>query len=338
MPTTRTVILFVPAALLMLVAAACGGDRSENPGAPGGPGGGIAQATAVAKETSLQDNAFSTTTQSDAYAPTDESRTGQARPPATGTSTDSATAPNDPVAGVPSSLDRKIIFNARLDLTADDVPGSFSEVGRIARTAGGFIEKSSLSTRKDDEGKERPYASLTLRVPVDSYQDVLARLRTLPGGKVGKEDSASREVTDQYTDLQSRQRNLERSEAQYLKLLEQAKTIQEILTVNERLDGIRLQIERIQGQLNVLDHLADLATIDVSLAPVLPGKAQPKTEGPKSPADAFADAWQWGLDAAGYVVAGAAAAAAIAIWVAIPGVLVLGGSQLVRRRKPGTAI
>lgn len=238
---------------------------------------------------------------------------------------------------VSGQLERKIIFSAKLDIAADDVHVAFADASRAARNAGGFVEKSSVYSKKDSSGEEQTYATLTMRVPVGAYQDVLATLRTLPGGKVLKEESASREVTEQYTDLQSRLRNLERSEAQYLKLLEQAKTIQEIITVTDKVDGIRLQIERIQGQLNVLDDLTDLATIDIALSPPVPGKTEPKDDGPKSPREAFEDAWEASLEAAQYVLAAAAALAAVAVWLIIPALLAVAGVRFARRRKTAAA-
>lgn len=232
-----------------------------------------------------------------------------------------------------ASLERKVIFNATLDMEAENVPGTFNEVGRIARTAGGFIEKSNLYMQKDEEGDERPYATLSLRIPSAQYQDVLADLRALTGVEVKREESGANEVTEQYTDLQSRLRNLERSETQYLALLERANTIQEILTVQERIDGVRLQIERIQGQLKVLDDLVDLATVNVSLQPIPPAKGEESKTGPQSPSEAFADAWDWSMEVARYLLAFGAGLAAVAIWLAIPAAVVVLAGRYGRRRR-----
>ncbi len=239
---------------------------------------------------------------------------------------------NDTQGSAANQLERKIIFNAKLDIAAGDVHAAFAEASRVARNAGGFIDRSSVYAKKDLAGVERTYATLTVRVPVAAYQDVLQNLRTLPGGKVMKEESGSREVTDQYTDLQSRLRNLQRSESQYLTLLGQAKTIQEIMTVSDRIDSIRLQIERIQGQMNMLDDLSDLATIDITMAPPPPTREKPGEDGPPSPRESFMDAWEWTLDAGRYAAAAGAAAAAVAIWLAVPAAVVLAGTLRARRR------
>lgn len=316
----KTRILLAVAALLSVVSlAACGSDPASDGDADTGSRdrGGIAPLVEG----------------SDAPEPGGEGKTlTSSNGAAPGTAQDESGGEGGGGA-VTGQVERKIIFNAKLNIDADDVHVAFADASRVARNAGGYVEKSSVYSKKDSSGEERTYATLTVRVPVGAYQDVLGSLRTLSGGKVTKEESGSREVTEQYTDLQSRLRNLERSEAQYLKLLEQAKTIQEIMTVNDRIDSIRLQIERIQGQINVLDNLADLATIDIAFSPSGAAVAEPGDDGPMSPREAFTDAWEASLEAARYVLSGLVVAAVVAIWLVIPALLVFGGVRLARRRR-----
>ncbi|MEX0781975.1 MAG: DUF4349 domain-containing protein [Dehalococcoidia bacterium] len=239
--------------------------------------------------------------------------------------------PNPPASNI---LDRKIIFSAQMTLSVENISNAFSDVTRLATGAGGYVEGSSFTNADDPQART---ALLTLRVPADRYQDTLAGLRSLTGGSVKSESSKSSEVTEEYTDLQSRQRNLERTEQQYLALLGQAATITDILIVQDRLDGVRGQIEQIQGRLNALDDLADLATIDVTLTPVPPLAANGGSDGPKPVIDAFVDAWAWFTEASGYVLVGVAVVAVAAIFLALPAGIVLAVMLVVRRvRAPGT--
>ncbi|MEX1103822.1 MAG: DUF4349 domain-containing protein, partial [Dehalococcoidia bacterium] len=114
-------------------------------------------------------------------------------------------------------------------------------------------------------------------------------------------------------------------------------TITDILIVQDRLDGVRGQIEQIQGRLNALDDLADLATIDVTLTPVPLVAANGGSDGPKPVIDAFVDAWAWFTEASRYVLAGVAVLAVAAIFLALPAGIVLAVMLVVRRvRAPGT--
>jgi hypothetical protein len=245
-------------------------------------------------------------------------------------------AGEQPDANQPASsnfLDRKIIFTAGITLSVENISAAFGDVTRLATGAGGYVEGSSLT---NDDNSENRAARLTLRVPADRYQDTLASLRSLTGATVRTESSQSSEVTEEYTDLQSRQRNLERTEQQYLALLEQAATIQDILTVQDRLDSVRGQIEQIQGRLNALDDLTDLATIDVTLVPIPPARVS-GDDGPKGVREAFVDAWAWFTEASRYVLAGVAVLVVAAVFLSLPAGLVLAVTLVVRRLKaPGT--
>lgn len=235
-----------------------------------------------------------------------------------------------------ADVSRKIIFTANLSLNSDDVGRSFNDASALARTNGGYVEKSQYSNDPGDNTKRS--ASLTIRVPVQNYDALVASLRTMAGVSVETEGSNSSEVTEQYTDLQSRLRNLERTEEQYLVLLNQAKTIQEILTVQDRLSSVRSQIEQIQGRLKVLDDLTDFATINLTVAPVVAKVEEAKSGGWRL-GEVFVNSWDASLEVARYLAAGAIVLAVAGVWLVIPVVLALLISRRFRRRStPGAPL
>lgn len=246
--------------------------------------------------------------------------------PATGAISGGGTAP-DASGSLPDLLDRKVILTGNLALNVNDVAGAFDQASRLVRASGGYVEKSSYLA--SDQAVAQKAATLTLRVPADQYDAVLGQLRGLQGAKVASEGSQSTEVTEQYTDLQSRLRNLQATEQSYLKLLDQAKSVGDILTVNDRLDSVRAQIEQIQGRLNVYDHAIDLATINLTLSPITPGKSA-STGGPKPVTQAFADAWAWSLEALRYAASAGAVVLVAAAWLIIPLAIVV---LFVRRQR-----
>ncbi len=223
---------------------------------------------------------------------------------------------------------RKIIFTASLALRSDDVGRSFSDALGLARTNGGYVEKSQFTGDADDQARRS--ASLTIRVPSANYEQLLASLRNLSGATVDTEGSNSNEVTEEYTDLQSRQRNLERTEQQYLTLLESAKTIPDILTVQDRLSGVRSQIEQIQGRLTVLDDLTDFATVNVSIVPVIARVEDPKPANWKL-SEVFVESWERSFEAARYVAAAGVIALVTAAWLGVPAVLFYFVARRVRK-------
>jgi hypothetical protein len=217
--------------------------------------------------------------------------------------------------------DRKIVQTASMRLEVKEVGASFEEVGRVATSVGGFVASSSFSNQGDIQ-----VASVTIRVPSTSYQQVLSDLRGL-GVKVVNEDSRSSDVTAEYTDLNARLRNLEATETQLLELLSRATTISEILQVQDRLNNTRSEIEQVKGRMALLDKLTDLATIAVHLAPVAPGAGG--GDGSRL-GNEIAAAWDESIEFLTDVAAGALHVVVFAWWVPVLGIpaLIIGRSWL----------
>lgn len=202
-------------------------------------------------------------------------------------------APGASVAGEPalsgSITDRMIVYNTSISLAVDNVQESVNAVTALASGAGGIV--SGTSIRYDDKKKEQ--ATLTLRVPSTAYNQVMNDLRKL-GAKVLNETGSTRDVTEEFTDLGAQLRNFQATEAQYLELLKQARTIDEILKVQAQLTNVRGQIERTKGRMNLLERTADMGTIAVSLTPVTPSILKEPATG-WDPAKTVQDAWEESL-------------------------------------------
>ena len=188
---------------------------------------------------------------------------------------------------LPALLDRQIIRTATVSLTVEGVARSFEDVGNIAVSAGGFVSSSSFGNSGDEQ-----VASVTIRVPQAAYQDVLRQLRGL--GEVESEQSSANDVTEEFTDLQARIRNLKATEERYVQLLAQAANINEILVVQDRISATRSDIEQIQGRIDLLDNQTALATITTHLNPPVAGPA-PDDGGARNPFEVAQEAFEASL-------------------------------------------
>jgi hypothetical protein len=169
----------------------------------------------------------------------------------------------------PQVQDRKIVRTATLELQVENVLEAVQQIDDVATAAGGFVSASNVFVDSDqnseDQARRTQTASVTVRVPADAYSAVMSQLRGIAKDTVSETSDAS-EVTEEYTDLQARQRNLAATEARYIELLNRAATIDEILTVQDRLNQVRLEIEQATGRINVLNNLTDFATITARLS------------------------------------------------------------------------
>jgi hypothetical protein len=238
-----------------------------------------------------------------------------------------------PSDGLASVDDRKIVQTSSIRLRVDDVGGGFEEVGRIATGAGGFVASSNFSLQG-----EHQVANITIRVPAGRYQQVLSDVRAL-GAKVEGETSNASDVSEEYSDLSARIRGLEATETQLLQLLTQADTVSEILQVQDRIDDVRGEIERVKGRIALLDKLSDMATITVQLRPVA-ALAKSDSTG-LNLREEVDQAWEHSLEFLGNIAAGVVSVVVFSWWLiplAVPAAII--GQRWARGRsaaKPATS-
>lgn len=246
---------------------------------------------------------------------------------------------------LPQLADRKIIRTATLELEVEAVGAAVQEVESIAVAAGGFVSRSSVFIEEPSEvGEEDGFAprrtqtaTVTIRVPAEVYASVMRQLRGI-AEEVRSEISEASEVTEEYTDLQARLRNLEATEAGYLELLTKAEEIADILIVQDRINSVRLEIEQVQGRMNLLDSLTDLATITVQLTlPVTP--AEEPGGGQGWVAEAWDAAWEGSQDAMVALGTVGIVGGVVLAWLAIPALVALAAWRLFgpRRSRGGEA-
>lgn len=181
----------------------------------------------------------------------------------------------------PAALaDQRIIKTGEISLEVPNVTTALARVRAMALDLGGYVGGSQAGTR--DEA-----ATLTLRIPADTFEEALTRLHALDGDVV-VEATKEQDVTSTIVDLEARLANLKASETQYRVLLGQAVKIEDILAVQTRLDDVRGQIEQLQAQHKEVTGLADLSTLTVTLIPSALQQAAGRWDPGKTVGDAFA--------------------------------------------------
>jgi hypothetical protein len=173
-----------------------------------------------------------------------------------------AAAPAEP-ASSPSPVVRKVIRNADLAMTVASPGAAQREAGKIAEQHGGYLASSeSLSTASED-GEEPGSVRVTLRVASDRLDAALDALRKL-GKHVGHENISSRDVTDEWVDLEARIKTQKKLEEQYLEILKNASRVDDLLSVQKQLAEVRGEIEKAEGKKRLLDNQIGLSTVTVT--------------------------------------------------------------------------
>lgn len=161
-------------------------------------------------------------------------------------------------------INRMIIKTAEIILMVADTEVAINGVTQVAIDSFGYI----LSSRTWYDADYK-YATITIGVPSEEYENALRRLRNL-AVKVLDENASGSDVTDEYVDLESRLRNLEATEARIRSFLDKADTVEEALYINQELTTVTEEIEEVKGRMNYLKDRAAYSTITVQILPDIP--------------------------------------------------------------------
>jgi len=255
MKTRLLSFLALVVAAMMLLAACGGAAPAEGPAAPAP----AEEPAAPAMEAPAEPDAFAA--EAEAPAQDESVTTGGA-----GTVYEIAGESGESV--VVQNTNRKIIKNADMRLLVKDTDVAIDRTTQIVTDLGGYIV-SSRTWYQDYFNNNLRYATITIGIPVDQFERALQRFRDL-SVRVLDENASGEDVTDQYVDLQSQLQNLEATRARVQQFLDDSKTVDEALRINQQLSDIEAEIEQIKGRMNYLADRAAFSTITVNLEPELP--------------------------------------------------------------------
>ena len=151
---------------------------------------------------------------------------------------------------------RIIVRTVDMGIVVDDVGESIDAIGGVAEEMGGWLVSSSHA--------EEHFGFVSVRVPAERLDEAIQRLRIM-AQDVKSEITSSRDVTDEYYDIQARLTNLEATEGALIKLLDRAEKVEDALSIQQSLSEVQENIERLQGRIKLLEQTAAYSLINVSL-------------------------------------------------------------------------
>jgi hypothetical protein len=234
----------------------------------------------------------------------------------TTTTADQAYSAGDDLAIGPSVIKTA---DMRVKVGSDGLDDAVDDAIAIATGAEGFVVSSQV------EDTEHASASLVLRVPADRFEQTLADLGDL--GEVENEAIAGEDVSQEFIDLEARLRNAAAQEAVLLRLMDESQTIGDTIRVQQQLQQVQLDIERLRGRIRYLEDRTSFGTISVGFFEA----------GAPPPSDPSTLARAWGLargtfaNVVGGVVLGAAVVLPIAILLAV---VIAAAMPIYRRLRP----
>ena len=154
-----------------------------------------------------------------------------------------------------TTASRLLRRSADLRVSTEALDETLRDARAVATRYGGLVAGEDGSAYDGGDA----WTTLTLRVPSDRFDaalDALAGLGTVASRSVSVDD-----VTGQVVDLEARLRARRAAEARYVAFLAEARSIDDMLTVQQRLDHVRADIESMEAMARSLRGQVALATI-----------------------------------------------------------------------------
>ncbi|MCC5915871.1 MAG: DUF4349 domain-containing protein [Cryomorphaceae bacterium] len=158
-----------------------------------------------------------------------------------------------------TTVARKIIRNGRMGLRVPDLARAKQRVDSLVHVFGGYYsDEEHLNSSHESS------INLHIRIPAKAF-DALVAFISEGEGKVLHKRIDARDVTEQFYDLETRLENKRSYLSRYRELVKQAKTMEDILIIEEKIRVLEEEIESTVGRLRLMRNQIAFSTLELSL-------------------------------------------------------------------------
>lgn len=156
---------------------------------------------------------------------------------------------------------RKLIKTVELSVETKEYDNLMVSLEKQIEDLGGYVESLNAYNGSYYSGRINRSASITARIPADKLDGFVKQMGE-EANIVDRNESVE-DVTLQYVDLDSHARMLEEEQERLLELLENAETIEDIITIEGRLSEVKYQLESMKSQLRTFDNKVTYSTVHI---------------------------------------------------------------------------
>ncbi|GAA4828642.1 hypothetical protein GCM10023331_12160 [Algivirga pacifica] len=154
---------------------------------------------------------------------------------------------------------KKLVKTAYLEYKVGELDVEKQRLDSLLREVKGYV--ANETERKE---YQRYTMRMTLKVPSRSFEEFIARLEK-GAGRFDQKTINTEDISMQYYDLDARLKTKKALETRYLEILRKAKSVEDILKVEQNLSMVREEIEAAQSRLQLMDHQVGYSKIEVLL-------------------------------------------------------------------------
>ncbi|MBD5528047.1 MAG: DUF4349 domain-containing protein [Lachnospiraceae bacterium] len=156
--------------------------------------------------------------------------------------------------------DRKLIRTVNMSVETKEYDAVMGTIEQRISELGGYIEKmDSYNGSVYSSYRSNRSSTMTARIPSEQMDVFLGEVSEI--SNVTRRSENVQDVTLDYVDMASHKKTLQAEHDRLLEFLEQAESIEDIITIEQRLSNVQYQIESMESQLRTYDNKVDYGTV-----------------------------------------------------------------------------
>lgn len=174
-------------------------------------------------------------------------------------------------------IERKLIKTVHLNLETENYDSLMVGLEQEIEALGGYIEYKDAyhgNYNSRTNSYRNRYANITARIPAARLDEFTKTVGEI--GNITYESESVEDVTLKYVDLSSHKKMLVAEQERLMELLENAGSMEDIITIESRLSEVRYQIESMESQLRTFDNQVDYSTVHINVEEVERYTPQPE--------------------------------------------------------------
>jgi len=154
--------------------------------------------------------------------------------------------------------ERKLIKNGSISFEAADIKETKAKLDAICKELNAYVSDEN----QNNYGDKLQYTQ-TIRVAAEKF-DLLIQKIEASAGKVDSKNINTQDVTEEFIDVEARLKTKKELEVRYREILKEAKTVQDIISIESQIASVRSEIESMEGRLKYLSSQVAYSTLNIS--------------------------------------------------------------------------
>lgn len=160
----------------------------------------------------------------------------------------------------------KVISTYFMSLETLDFEKTRAELDNLIKKHKSFIQNSNVNFRGSNYSKNYRNGNFSIRIPKENLEQFKTDLKET--GNITEESTNKQDVTQFYSDTESRLKLVTSKEKRLLELLEKAEKIEDIIAIESELTNTIYEKERLEKNLKSIDDKIQYTTLNLQLIEV----------------------------------------------------------------------